>query len=472
LICQTGYSYDALGRLTGASIPGAEQTFGYDGFGNLTSKNGATIPVEPATNRLVGVPYDANGNETAGGRTFDVENRVVRPTSGDGADVYGYDASNRRVYVGKNDGYGDLRYEQVTFYDWSGKRLGVYERWVSGGELGPFALKERKVYFGGKLTEADGKLVVTDRLGSVVMYGVNPAQRLQYYPYGEERPGATTQGREKFATYLRDANGIDYAMNRYYDSTRGRFLTPDPYQASGGHADPRSWNRYVYVLGDPISFHDSRGLQAESPPVNPYRELLRLLMTSLQLTPANPSDEDDELERAALRTTHDFRWASYDALSSLGGGCLRVFLDQKHRHGHFTSFLQELMVHAQSTIYYDTTQGEGGQTVQKASRGMYSSTQTVADYLGDANAGVIPGTNVILIGAGFYTNANTGEGRSLAELRVTILHELVHRASGLSHAGLLKAFGGIDVDATVTEDQASYMFSDWLLNDCGDNATQ
>jgi RHS repeat-associated protein len=77
------------------------------------------------------------------------------------------------------------------------------------------------------------------------MYGVSPGERLRYYPYGEERPGATTQGREKFATYLRDANGIDYAMNRYYASATGRFLTPDPYESSAGLGDPQSWNRYT-----------------------------------------------------------------------------------------------------------------------------------------------------------------------------------------------------------------------------------
>jgi RHS repeat-associated protein len=86
---------------------------------------------------------------------------------------------------------------------------------------------------------------------------------MKYYPYGEE-PVTTASGREKFGTYHRDqATNLDYADQRYYASGFGRFLTPDPYKASGGLGDPGSWNRYVYVMNDPINYRDRRGLEAE-----------------------------------------------------------------------------------------------------------------------------------------------------------------------------------------------------------------
>ena len=44
-----------------------------------------------------------------------------------------------------------------------------------------------------------------------------------------------------------------------YASGLGRFLTADPYVASGGVADPGSWNRYAYVGGDPVNLNDSGG---------------------------------------------------------------------------------------------------------------------------------------------------------------------------------------------------------------------
>lgn len=51
--------------------------------------------------------------------------------------------------------------------------------------------------------------------------------------------------------------GIDYADQRFYASTYGRFLTPD--REGGNSSDPVSMNRYAYVGGDPINRMDPRG---------------------------------------------------------------------------------------------------------------------------------------------------------------------------------------------------------------------
>jgi RHS repeat-associated protein len=68
------------------------------------------------------------------------------------------------------------------------------------------------------------------------------AVKLRYYPYGQEMGSVTDNDTAKFGTYTRDgATGLDYAMNRYYQSTWGRFTSPDPYRASGGPGDPGSW---------------------------------------------------------------------------------------------------------------------------------------------------------------------------------------------------------------------------------------
>jgi RHS repeat-associated protein len=81
----------------------------------------------------------------------------------------------------------------------------------------------------------------------------------RYFPYGEDRSTAPDDA-HKFATYYRDAgSGLDYAVNRYYSSTYGRFTSADPYRASGGPADPGSWNRYAYVQGDPVNLNDPSG---------------------------------------------------------------------------------------------------------------------------------------------------------------------------------------------------------------------
>ena len=83
-----------------------------------------------------------------------------------------------------------------------------------------------------------------------------------HYPYGEQKGGTVPS----FATYTRDTfTNLDYAINRYYSATTGRFLSPDPYQPSGGPANPGSWNRYSYVQGDPVNWNDPSGLQRISP---------------------------------------------------------------------------------------------------------------------------------------------------------------------------------------------------------------
>jgi RHS repeat-associated protein len=121
------------------------------------------------------------------------------------------------------------------------------------------------VYFAGKLvhfknfTTAAEEAVVVDRLGSVVR-GENVSGSLtSYYPYGEQK-GASNLLPDKFATYLRDDyTGLDYAHNRYYASTLGRFTSPDPCK-SGKSDNPGSWNRYPYVLNDPVDLNDPAGL--------------------------------------------------------------------------------------------------------------------------------------------------------------------------------------------------------------------
>jgi RHS repeat-associated protein len=77
---------------------------------------------------------------------------------------------------------------------------------------------------------------------------------------------ATANDMEKYATYTRDTlTGLDYAVNRYYSSIWGRFLSPDPYAGSARLSNPQSWNRYGYVSGDPVSGNDPSGLYLQAP---------------------------------------------------------------------------------------------------------------------------------------------------------------------------------------------------------------
>ncbi|MGA3041170.1 MAG: RHS repeat-associated core domain-containing protein, partial [Bryobacteraceae bacterium] len=121
--------------------------------------------------------------------------------------------------------------------------------------------QSQNVYFLGKPISAEGNLVSTDRLGSVRSGGPGGLGYQAQYPYGVEYSPPTANDREKYATYTRDsATGFDYAVNRYYASQWGRFLSPDPYAGSSDPSNPQSWNLYPYVGGDPVNSSDPSGL--------------------------------------------------------------------------------------------------------------------------------------------------------------------------------------------------------------------
>ncbi|MCW5980890.1 MAG: hypothetical protein KIT09_22605 [Bryobacteraceae bacterium] len=92
--------------------------------------------------------------------------------------------------------------------------------------------------FGGEAGDADG--AGGERDGECVCgsAGVGGSTGLRYFPYGEERGGTTAQERDKFGTYFRDGvTNLDYAQQRYYSSTAGRFLSADPLRTACASSD-------------------------------------------------------------------------------------------------------------------------------------------------------------------------------------------------------------------------------------------
>ena len=194
---------------------------------------------------------------TAKRTIIDVENRIKGPNVAESFE-YSYAPGNKRVWRGvwttdPDSGITSLTTDEVTFWSVTGQKLATYQIQVGTNTL-QMTQTGTNYYFGAKLIKNAGGYVVADRLGSIG----------KFYPWGQEKPSATTNGTEKFTGYFRDAEtGLDYADQRYHNPGTGRFMTPDPYVAlSTGAADPTnpgSWNRYAYVQGDPINGTDARG---------------------------------------------------------------------------------------------------------------------------------------------------------------------------------------------------------------------
>ncbi len=273
------YQYDSLNRLISAAGSGWTQTQSYDGFGNLTGRVGTgtaqsttmSTPADAATNRLSGYSYDANGNLLSTGNVYDAENRLGFANISGGMVEYFYDAQNKRIWQGTCTAGGSCQQgvvtaDTITLFGADGRQIATYQ-WSAGFNNTQtqvaisFQAASRRAYFGGKLVAQSQSGVmlsaVQDRLGSVG----------KYYPYGEERNSPPLQNDQvKFATYTRDSGtGLDYADQRYYASTFGRFMTPDPYSGSAKAPSPLSWNRYVYAANDPVNNNDPRGLDEDVP---------------------------------------------------------------------------------------------------------------------------------------------------------------------------------------------------------------
>jgi RHS repeat-associated protein len=112
--------------------------------------------------------------------------------------------------------------------------------------------------------------MIFDKTGSLA-----GTKRHDYLPFGEEigsgtglrstalgYSGDTT--RQKFTGYERDVEtGLDYAQARYYANAQGRFASVDPLGASASTGNPQSWNRYAYVLNNPLVLTDPSGMSPE-----------------------------------------------------------------------------------------------------------------------------------------------------------------------------------------------------------------
>jgi RHS repeat-associated protein len=102
--------------------------------------------------------------------------------------------------------------------------------------------------------------VVTDASGTLI-------QALDYYPYGSTRISQTTGGfdeqKQYIGQYTDPETNLSYLQARYYDGSKGDFLSEDPVFLGDPKqqtlTDPQSLNSYSYGNDDPITKSDPSG---------------------------------------------------------------------------------------------------------------------------------------------------------------------------------------------------------------------
>jgi RHS repeat-associated protein len=345
------FGYDPLNRLTTSSESGSSwsQTNAYDRYGNRWVNLGGgnqSLYFNTSNNRITGGSYDAAGNLLNDGLhsySFDAENKITDVNS---VSAYVYDGEGQRVrkLVGEN-----LRFVYgiggQIIAEFSGS-TGLLRKEYIYGVSGLLATIEPTA------VNANGtRYTAPDHLGSprvVTNAGANVISRHDYMPFGEEIgagvggrttgmgfPGSSDGIRQRFTCQERDLEtGLDFFEARYFSSLQGRFTSFDPLQASATPSNPQSWNRYSYVLGNPLRFVDPTGMLARDIVSNNETDVRD--PSVLTGTVTNPQNQD------ASRTNGNAADVSADAaLSELftdGTGIVRAASSIRNQAGAGTHY--------------------------------------------------------------------------------------------------------------------------------------
>ena len=345
------------------------------------------------------------------------------------ATTYGYDHAGKRISKITSNS------TEIYFYGISGQKLATKTCTSTGC---PIAYN---VYFGGKLVKSKGVVVVTDRLGSV--RANSNGETMRYYPYGEERT-ATADNREKFGTYTRDSATQDYADQRYYAVGMGRFNSPDPSKGVNP-SKPASWNKYSYVVGDPINLRDRRGLWYS------------------QAGGDGDDGDDDEPEDLDMDdgsgTGSGGEGTSGSEQRKQGGGAspavdqntnsnARGLLKQRLVNfkdsncwkvlSHEGIKVQNILDHYNDENFYDVRDGSQFANQTQANIGIAGSDQTtLSASLGGSDAVTVgtlgsASTTAVLLGKQYFFTGNTDANR-----QNSLLHEMLHALGGGTDTGIL-----------------------------------
>ena len=252
-------------RVTSANCGSVEaQTFTYDPFGNLNKVGNPGQSFQPiyamTRNRIYTVgsttaQYDNNGNVLNDGvntYTWDADGNSIT------VDTVGatFDALDRMVEQNRSSVYTEIVYAPT------GAKLALMS-----GTTGQ-TLQNAFINLPGQATAVYTSSGLdhyrhSDWLGSARLTS-SPSRTVlsatAYAPFGETYatyPNPSASADPSFTGQNSDTVSGDYDFLYREYSTQGRWPSPDPAgQAVANPMNPQSWNRYAYVLNNPLGFTD------------------------------------------------------------------------------------------------------------------------------------------------------------------------------------------------------------------------
>jgi RHS repeat-associated protein len=432
------YGYDDLSRLGSVTCGSAwAQTFSYDPFGNI-SKSGSLAfqpTYQSTTNRIQALPgftpsYNANGALLSDGAhtyTWDAQGNL---SSLDSVGLV-YDALGRMVEQVRGATFTQIVYSptgdklalmngqalQKAFLSLPGGATAVYN---SSG----LAYYRHPDWLGsGRLASTPSKSLYSDS---------------SYAPFGEPYAQSGTADPSFTGKNQDTATGLYDFLYREYSPTQGRWISCDPIgDAAADPSNPQTWNKYAYVLNNPLGLVDPTGLEDKPPCKN-------LIILGITDTPTmdKPKNNDGMAEVEDLARKYGFNVAF--PYAGLSGGASLVDM-MRQGGGTTTAATKDAMEALQYTI------SQGGTTVINFSGGAQAYSSAMGKFNSDSStagsSGKIP----------FVINLSPGSaGTSLV--------------SGADSTTRYRASGVIDATVNLTAPNEAGQANGGKFEKCGHNA--
>jgi RHS repeat-associated protein len=234
---KTAYTYDAAGNRLTSTLNGTATNYTYDTAGRLVSQGAKTISYDGASN------ITANGSDTY---SWDWAGRMASSTVGGAIANYTYDGDGVRTAV-TNVG-------STTNYVWD--RASSLPLLVDDGTQG-YVQTERGVL---EQLGSTASYPLGDALGSVRTLETPTPSALgttSYDAFGSVRSQSGQQSIFGFTGQQTDPTGLSFLRARYYNSSLGRFTSPDSVQPNA--PGTQGYNLYAYVANNATTDTDPAG---------------------------------------------------------------------------------------------------------------------------------------------------------------------------------------------------------------------
>lgn len=252
-------------------------TYTYAGTGYANPHALTTLSNGVSTSTFV---YDNDGNvtqKTTDGTTttyiWDYANRLTALGVGGATTTYAYDyAGNRVLQTGTSTTWiYPSRFYSIASSTGSGAKFSTTTELVFNGDT-LLSTIDQQFVSGNATGSPQTQYIHPDHLGStnvITNASGTVVTAKDYYPYGSVRvnSGSASLARGYIGQFA-DQSNLSYLNARYYDSSRGQFLSQDPIfwgnPKNQNLQNPQSLNSYSYANDNPITNEDPSGLLTQA----------------------------------------------------------------------------------------------------------------------------------------------------------------------------------------------------------------